>query len=1742
MGARQDVAAGEQLAQTAERREPLLDREVEEARRQPDRRHPVARHRCVKVGQRVRPGRQERQTAAVEERPPDLEGRQVERHRHQLEEDFAGTIRRVAHLAHQPHHRTMADLDPLGRARRAGGVEHVGEGRRRHVCAPEDGGCGVRLGVLEGGVLERQVGHPIGDIGESRQQAPRPHHGRRRGVRQQQLQPLARVGGVERQVGGARLEGAQERDDQLRRALGADGDPRLETRSQPPQPPRDAAGAPVELAVGERAALPDDGRRVGPHRRLLLEQAVHAPEGEARRRVVPLCDELVALGRGEERQGGERQLRRCRRCCRPGDERSVVAEEARRGRRGEEVRRVLQDQGELRLVSLDRHLHRREQEVELRRRPLAPGEPHEAQPRGVTRRARRGLAGSLEGEEHLDQRVPRPLALRPQLLDQHVERQVLMGEGGERRVAHRREQAAEGRIAGRPRPDHHRVDEEPDQALDLRPRAVGDRRADEQVLLSRDAREERREAGEEQHVERRPLPPCRLAERRSRQAEHGARAAEARRRRALPVDRQRQRRGCPRELIAPVGELPPEHLRRPGALPGGEVGILHPELAERRRAPREGRRVERRELGDQHLLGPAVVDDVVHGEEERVLLLVQAHQAGAQQGAAGEAERPARLLGAQARELAEAPLPPEGAQVDLRQRHPPGGADLLPGLAVHLDEPGAQRLVPADDLGEAGGERRRSERPGDEPGRRDVVERALRRQAVEEPEPLLGEGEQRRRPLPLGIRERRERRQGALRPPPRRGDHTRLRGQGGEREERLRAELHPERLADARQQAHDGERMPAQVEEVVVGADPPAALEGAPLERQGAVGGRPALRLGVEHLLPESGEHLHDQVAQVAQVGRFAGAGTLRRTRLARRRSVRLGCQQRPPVELADVGERQRRERHEGGGHHVPRQARAQEGAQVLLARLGARLRHVVRHHAVVAAALGEAHDRRFAHLRVEQEGGLDLAGLDAEAAHLDLEVVPPEEREGAVGAPPHQVAGLVEPRFLERVGLERVGEEALGRQLAAVEIAAREPRAGEVELAGAAHRHGRERRVEHVGAAGRDGPADGDRSLGQRVAHPVGGREDGVLGRSVAVDQLDLRQRRDRLLQVGARHDVAAGQQRAQPRESRQALLDGDVEEPGGQKERRHPVALHLLVEVAEREGPGRRQRHAAAIGERPPELERRGVEGQERHLEEDVPGAEGEVSRLAHQPHHRLVGHFDAVGRPGRARSVEDVRQVFRRHVGRELFLRRGGCLGRRRRVLSGRPRQRHHHGPRVAAGRAVDAGQPIDQRLRRLVGGEAGAEPLGEVPGRRRMDGEEVDRELRRLAGQRRQRAARADDRRRRRILQQEMQTLPRIGELDRQVGAARLENAQDRRHHLRRALQVEGHARLRPHSQPPQPAGDAARLPVELAIAERPSVPDHRHRVRPRRRLLLEELVERAAREGGRRVVPLGEHLVALGLAEKRQARERQIRRRRGAGQERRVVLEEARRGRSVEEVDGVVEREEELRLPPSTLDLADGEGEVHRELPLAGGEARRAFGGSGIRPGKNHLKRQIGLGECRREGAIRCHHQMLKGRIAGPQHAQRQEARARPFLSFLGRREAGGPDDEILGAAVARQEGGEAGEEEQVERGLLSPHRLPQARRQSRRQAQLAGRAAQARDGRARPVRRQFEAARRLDSRGLGEPHRAGHFTAHKRAAHELASGACGTKASERSIQERRRSAKPATAGGTSIESWFAAIS
>ena len=90
----------------------------------------------------------------------------------------------------------------------------------------------------------------------------------------------------------------------------------------------------------------------------------------------------------------------------------------------------------------------------------------------------------LQGEEDLEERVDGELPLRPQLLDQLLEGEVLVGEGLEGGPPDAGEQLAERRVAREVAAQHQGVDEEADQRLDLRPVAAGDGRADGEVLLA----------------------------------------------------------------------------------------------------------------------------------------------------------------------------------------------------------------------------------------------------------------------------------------------------------------------------------------------------------------------------------------------------------------------------------------------------------------------------------------------------------------------------------------------------------------------------------------------------------------------------------------------------------------------------------------------------------------------------------------------------------------------------------------------------------------------------------------------------------------------------------------------------------------------------------------------------------------------------------------------------------------------------------------------------------------------------------------------------------------------------------------------------------------------------------------------------------------------------------------------------------------------------------------------------------
>src|SRR5690242_20599215 len=112
--------------------------------------------------------------------------------------------------------------------------------------------------------------------------------------------------------------------------------------------------------------------------------------------------------------------------------------------------------------------------------------------------------------------------------------------------------------------------------------------------------------------------------------------------------------------------------------------------------------------------------------------------------------------------------------------------------------------------------------------------------------------------------------------------------------------------------------------------------------------------------------------------------------------------------------------------------------------RVGRGLADDVRRELRGAGVVFDVDDGRVVHAWCREQRLLDLAELDAEAAHLDLRVDAPEIFEIAVGTPPREIAGAVHAL----AGPEGMRREFLRSELGPAEIAARDPRAGHAQLA----------------------------------------------------------------------------------------------------------------------------------------------------------------------------------------------------------------------------------------------------------------------------------------------------------------------------------------------------------------------------------------------------------------------------------------------------------------------------------------------------------------------------------------------------------------------------------------------------------------------------------------------------------------------------------------------------------------------
>ncbi|GAA2371381.1 hypothetical protein GCM10009855_08360 [Gordonia cholesterolivorans] len=157
-----------------------------------------------------------------------------------------------------------------------------------------------------------------------------------------------------------------------------------------------------------------------------------------------------------------------------------------------------------------------------------------------------------------------------------------------------------------------------------------------------------------------------------------------------------------------------------------------------------------------------------------------------------------------------------------------------------------------------------------------------------------------------------------------------------------------------------------------------------------------------------------------------------------------------------------------------------------------------VRHQLCLSAFVVHPEGRDEVDVRMSGEDRVDLPELDAQAAHLDLEVRTADVLQFEVGVRPHQIAGAVHP---VAGSTDRVRHETSGGQCRLRVVTASQTGAGHVQFADRSHRHRTQILVEHQQAGAADRSADGHRaSRDQRVG---AGGHDGGLGGTVGVEHL---------------------------------------------------------------------------------------------------------------------------------------------------------------------------------------------------------------------------------------------------------------------------------------------------------------------------------------------------------------------------------------------------------------------------------------------------------------------------------------------------------------------------------------------------------------------------------------------------------------------------------------------------------------
>ncbi|CAM5486505.1 hypothetical protein SGRIM128S_07473 [Streptomyces griseomycini] len=677
---------------------------------------------------------------AVQEGAEDLQGGDVEAHGGHGEQPVSGDeTGPAAHVVQEVDERPGRHDDALGAAGRAGGVDHVGRVAGVRGCrAVRVGrvvvGPRVQLRARVGRVEDDDTAGPVGGQGVAVLPGGQQDSGP--GLGQHQGDPVAREVRVDGKVCGARLEHGEQRDDQL---LGAGQGERhipLGAAAERDEVVRQPVGGLVQFPVGERAAPGRQGHGVGGPGGLLREQPGRGRRGDVGRGVVAAGQRLGAFGRVQQvevRDGG---------AGRPGRGVHEAYEPVREQAGGglvEQVGGELQGAADAQGAVAAAPFPEREVQVELRG-VRADGEG----PGGHAGQPCRGLSGSVGGGQHdLEEGVAGEGAFGLELLHEPLEGQVLVGVGRQVGLADPLQQLGERGITGGVGAQHERVDEAAHEPLHRLVAPPGHRGADRHVRARAQPGQQRGQRRLHHHEHAHPVlagHPCHPCVQLGRHLELQPLAPVGGDRRTRPVHRQRQLLRQTRQPLPPELQLTAQQGLRIVArtqhltLPHREIGVAERQFAPPGHRARAAGRVGGGQVLAEDAHGPAVGRDVVHEEEQHVVVVRHLEQPGAGGDVGGEVEGVPGGAG-------QFPLEPFGVRGDDGQVEAGVVPDHLVRPVGVLREHRAQRLVPGHDVGERGAQRVPVQAAGQAERHGQVVGGAGALEAVQEPEAFLGEGQ-----------------------------------------------------------------------------------------------------------------------------------------------------------------------------------------------------------------------------------------------------------------------------------------------------------------------------------------------------------------------------------------------------------------------------------------------------------------------------------------------------------------------------------------------------------------------------------------------------------------------------------------------------------------------------------------------------------------------------------------------------------------------------------------------------------------------------------------------------------------------------------------------------------------------------------------------------------------------------------------------------------------------------------------